>query len=184
MTSNEERDWVYLFNPVTVTPAPKKIKQKLILRKQHEKISRTEAKRNLETHYDLSVETKDIKITNQRSLRHLNLDRMHDWHFRKTTPDVYQKAVRKNRSETRTCHSVWCSKSWSLNHVILSYSKHWYVVHHLLERCCSFLKPIFKNFRLFRTRKKNKYLPNVSKETAFDRLHQMTRLSYDVKKCR
>ena len=26
--------------------------------------------------------------------------------FRSTTPEVYQKVVRKSRNETRTCHSV------------------------------------------------------------------------------
>ena len=54
--------------------------------------------------------------------------------------------------------------------------------HQLLERCCSFFKPMLKNFVLFRTRKLTNTCQRVLKTALSGHLHYMTRHSVDIKK--
>ena len=62
----------------------------------------------------------------------------------------------------------------------VSYSKHCYVKHYLLERCCSFSKPMFKNFALFRKPEINKMFQKGPVLTVYNRWLN----SYDVTKCK
>ena len=50
----------------------------------------TEGKWNFATNSDLSVQTKNKVDRLNRPERHLNLHRIHDWHFWNTTPEILQ----------------------------------------------------------------------------------------------
>ena len=73
-------------------------------------------------------------------------------------------------------YNVFLGKSNTMPHTV-SYLKHCYLKHYLLERCCSFFKPMFQNFAFFAVRKQTSTCQNVSKKAL------LTRLSDDVTEC-
>ena len=77
----------------------------------------TKAKLNFATHSDLpaGMEDQNNRLKVPKDISAL-IGYMIDT-FRNNTPDGYQKVHRKNRNETRTYHSLWYSKCWSVNQV-------------------------------------------------------------------